>query len=113
MEATITGNDGRPLALFTPPGTDTVQSIDLTLLGETWAELHSTGWSIRAFAPGSPGHLLWQITETQHQIAQLVSAKPIQASETAAAITTLAATLQQLVHRHTLLTMPTSHTAAA
>lgn len=114
LEATITGHNGRTLALFTPPGADTVQSIDLALLGDTWAELHSSGWSVRAFAPDSSGHLLWQIAEAQHRIAQLVNSMPIQDSETAAAITSLAATLQQLVRRHhAILTMTTARSAAA
>lgn len=113
LEASITGRNGRFLALFTPPGTDTVQSIDLTLLGDTWAELHPCGWSVRAFTPGSPGHLVWQIAEAQHRIAQLVNAKPIQDIETAATITALATTLQQLVRRHALLPMPTPGSAAA
>lgn len=114
LEATITCHNGRSLALFTPPGADTVQSIDLAFLGDTWAELHPSGWSVRAFAPDSPGHLLWQITEAQHRIAQLVNTMPIQDSETADTITSLAETLQRLVHRHhTILTMTTARSAAA
>lgn len=114
LDADLTTDDaGRAIVKFTPPGLDTVQAIELAHLGDTWGQLHASGWSIRAFPPDSPAHLLWQIAETQTQIAQLVNAKPIQDGQMAAAITTLATKLRHLVRRHSFAAAPTGVRAAA
>ena len=111
--AIATDATGRTMVEFTPPGLDTVQSIELALLGDTWGQLHPSGWAVRAFPPDSPAHLLWQITETQNQIAHLVNAKPIQDTQTAAVITALATQLRHLVRRHRLAAPPAGVSAAA
>lgn len=111
--ALTTDGAGRAMVKFTPPGFDTGQSVELAHLGDTWGQLHTSGWSVRAFPADSPAHLLWQITETQTRIAQLVNAKPIQDGQTAAAITTLAAQLRRLVRRHRIAAATTGVRAAA
>ena len=69
--------DRRPVVVFLPPGGRLPEHADAGRLGEDWAAVHVTdcgeGWALRVFAPGSPGHLGWQLGQTRRRLRQLLA----------------------------------------
>lgn len=104
--------DHRPVVRFTPPGRAVPEAAGAHRLGEDWGAVHLTesgqGWALWVFAPGSRGHLNWQIRETRRAIRRLLAGAPLPAPEASRRVTALAGELHRLVCRAELLAEPAS-----